>query len=414
VAAAEATGTSREVLRAIRAIAPVDYRNREEVVRSLRPEPVPGRSAEQARDDSKPGIAEPSRDAQQDRITGARRPNVQRRSGVRRRHPSTTPRSAAVTVRVGVVGAGGVGARHARTLAGFPDVELVAVCDSLPGAAEAVARPLGVAALGDLDSLLARRLDGIWLCVPPFAHGELERSVLRAGVPFFVEKPLAADLAVAEDVAAAVAAAGLPTATGYHWRHLDTVARARDALYGATVRLVDARWWGACPPPAWWRRQDRSGGQVVEQATHVLDVIRVLAGEVVQVAGVSAPSSADGRDVADATAAVLRLESGAVGTVSTSCVLPSLTAAGVEIVADRISALVTEDALRLRTPDGVQAWTPEIDARIAVDRAFVDVLLGTEPSVGLVDVGEALRTHRLAWAVAEATRSGAAVRVTAP
>jgi myo-inositol 2-dehydrogenase/D-chiro-inositol 1-dehydrogenase len=113
-------------------------------------------------------------------------------------------------------------------------------------------------------------------------------------------------------------------------------------------------------------------------------------------------------------AAVLRLESGAVGTVSTSCVLPSLTAAGVEIVADRISALVTEDALRLRTPDGVQAWTPEIDARIAVDRAFVDVLLGTEPSVGLVDVGEALRTHRLAWAVAEATRSGAAVRVTAP
>lgn len=76
MAAAEATGTSREVLRAIRAIAPVDCRNREEIVRSLRPEPVPGQAAEQAGDDSKPGIAEPSRDAEQDRITGERRRSV--------------------------------------------------------------------------------------------------------------------------------------------------------------------------------------------------------------------------------------------------------------------------------------------------------------------------------------------------
>jgi myo-inositol 2-dehydrogenase/D-chiro-inositol 1-dehydrogenase len=155
-------------------------------------------------------------------------------------------------------------------------------------------------------------------------------------VPFFVEKPLAADLTVAEDVAATVAAADLPTATGYHWRHLDTVGQARAALSGGAVRLVDARWWGTCPPPSWWRRQNRSGGQVVEQATHVLDLVRVLAGEVVEVVGGSAPSSAQGRDVADATAAVLRLESGAVGTVSTSCVLPALTAAGLEVVADRV------------------------------------------------------------------------------
>jgi myo-inositol 2-dehydrogenase/D-chiro-inositol 1-dehydrogenase len=316
-----------------------------------------------------------------------------------------------MTVRVGVVGAGGVGARHARALAGFDDVQLVAVCDPDSAAAAGLAAELDVASLDDVGRLLTCGLDAVWLCVPPFAHGDLERAVLRAGLPFFVEKPLAADLAVAEDVAHAVRAAGLPTATGYHWRHLDTVGQARAALDGRVVRLVGARWWGSTPPPAWWSRQDRSGGQVVEQATHVLDLVRVLAGEVAEVTGAAAGSTVDGRDVPDATAAVLRFGSGAVGTVSTSCVLPALAVAGLDVVADGVSVELTETALRVRTRDGDVRTVPAVDARRAVDRAFVDVLSGRAAPAGLVDVPEALRTHRLAWAVAEATRTGTAVRV---
>ncbi|WP_222264495.1 Gfo/Idh/MocA family protein [Modestobacter marinus] len=316
-----------------------------------------------------------------------------------------------MTLRVGLVGAGGVGARHARTLAGFDDVELVAVSDPVTAAAQALAEAVGCAVEDDVDRLLRSGLDAVWLCVPPFAHGPLETSVVRAGVPFFVEKPLAADLAVAEQVAAAVAAAGLPTATGYHWRHLDTVERARTVLSGTAVRLVSARWWGSTPPPAWWSRSDSSGGQVVEQATHVLDLVRVLAGEVAEVGGLAAPSTAGGRDVPDATAAVLRLESGAVGTVSTSCVLPAAVAAGIDVAADGVAVELTETALRVRTRDGDQQAAPAVDGRHAVDRAFVDVLSGSAAVPGLVDVGEALRTHRLAWAVTEAARTGSTVRV---
>ncbi|MCW2578109.1 MAG: putative dehydrogenase, partial [Modestobacter sp.] len=265
--------------------------------------------------------------------------------------PRDAVRTYGVTIRVGLIGAGAVGARHARTLAGFADVELVGICDLEPPGA-ALAAELAVPAVPDLASLLRTRPDGVWLCVPPFAHGDLETTVVRAGVPFFVEKPLAADLLVARRVARAVAAAGLPTATGYHWRHLDTVDRARSALAGRVVRLVDARWWGSTPPPAWWSRQDRSGGQVVEQATHVLDLVRVLAGEVAEVAGASARSTADRRDVPDATAAVLRFHSGAVGTVSTSCVLPALVAAGLDVAGCGVSVELTEAALRVRDRDG--------------------------------------------------------------
>lgn len=314
-------------------------------------------------------------------------------------------------IRVGLVGAGGVGARHARVLSGFADVEVAGIWDADPGSAAALADDVGAPVAADLTALLGRGVDAVWICVPPFAHGELELAVVRAGLPLFVEKPLAADLPAAERVAAAVAAAGLPTATGYHWRHLDTVDRARAALAGATVRLVDARWWGTTPPPAWWSRADRSGGQVVEQATHVLDLLRVLAGEVDEVVGGAAPSTREGRDVPDATAAVLRMASGAVGTVSTSCVLPAPTAAGLEVVADGTSVHLTETSLRVRTREGDEDAVPVVDPRTAVDRAFVDVVSGRPAPAGLVDVAEALATHRLACAVAEATRTGTTVRV---
>jgi myo-inositol 2-dehydrogenase/D-chiro-inositol 1-dehydrogenase len=316
-----------------------------------------------------------------------------------------------MTVRAGLIGAGAVGSRHARTLAALDDVELVGICDPVRPAAEALADALGVPVADDPDGLLRARPDAVWLCVPPFAHGELEHSLVRAGLPFFVEKPLAADLAVARDVAAAVAAAGLPTATGYHWRYLDTVERAARAVHGRPVRLVAARWWGATPPPAWWGREALSGGQVVEQATHVLDLVRVFAGEVAEVVGAAAPSSAAQRDVPDATAAVLRFESGAVGTVSTSCLLPSPTAAGLDVVTDGLSVHLTETSLRIATPEGDQCAAPEVDARRAVDRGFVDLLSGRPAPPELVDVAEALQTHALAVAVADAARTGSVVPV---
>ena len=53
--------------------------------------------------------------------------------------PAMGAPSTGIPVRVGLVGAGGVGARHARTLAGFPDVELVGVTDAVPGAADTFA-----------------------------------------------------------------------------------------------------------------------------------------------------------------------------------------------------------------------------------------------------------------------------------
>ncbi|RFU21333.1 Gfo/Idh/MocA family protein [Geodermatophilus marinus] len=315
-----------------------------------------------------------------------------------------------MVLRAGLVGAGGVGARHARTLAGFPDVELIGITDPAPGVAGALAADLGVPVAPDLPALLRQRPDAVWLCVPPFAHGAPELAAVRAGVPFLVEKPLSTGLPVAEEVAAAVAAAGLPTATGYHWRHLDTVARAREVCAASPPRLVDATWLDTVPPPAWWRRREASGGQVVEQLTHVLDLARLLAGEVAEVRALPAGSTGAGRDVDDATAALLAFTGGAVGTVTAACTLPAKVRAGLDVVCDGVAVELTETALTVTTRDGAETRQPQVDARTAVDRAFVDLLAGGPPAPGLVDYAEALRTHRVGVAIAESARTGAAVR----
>jgi myo-inositol 2-dehydrogenase/D-chiro-inositol 1-dehydrogenase len=316
-----------------------------------------------------------------------------------------------MSVRVGLIGAGSVGARHARTLARFDDVELMGIADVVPGAADALAAELGAPVVDQVADLLRQAPDAVWLCVPPFAHGELELAVVRAGVPFFVEKPLAADLPAAEEVAAAVVASALPTATGYHWRHLDTVGRAAEVLAAHPPRLVTVSWQDKVPPPAWWRSTALSGGQVVEQATHVLDLARVLAGEVAEVRAAAAPSTDPARDVADATTALLRFASGAVGTLAVSCTLPGKGRAGIDVAGDGVLVELTETSLRATSGDGVETAEPTVDARTAVDRAFVDVLSGRPAPAGLVDHAEAMRTHRLACAITESARTGAAVRV---
>jgi hypothetical protein len=77
VSAAERSGAPDEVLRSLRAIPPVDYRSRAEVVRSVRVDPGAGRpsglAAEQARMDAPPRVAEHLRTPREDRVKGARR-----------------------------------------------------------------------------------------------------------------------------------------------------------------------------------------------------------------------------------------------------------------------------------------------------------------------------------------------------
>lgn len=314
--------------------------------------------------------------------------------------------------RVGIIGAGGVAQRHARVLAGLPDVQVVGVTDVVPAAAEALAAQHGGRAFAGVGELLAEGLDAAYVCVPPFAHGDAERAVVSAGIPLFVEKPIALDRDTAREIADLIAERDLLTAVGHHWRYLAVVDRARSILDGRPVRLVTGAWLDKVPPVAWWPRRDRSGGPVVEQAAHVLDLARHLAGEVTEVwaAGNGTPPPVDGADVDGATVAALRFAGGAVGTVAATCVLGWKERAGLEIYADGLSLAISETQLVIRDADGTETVESDPDsARVAVDRAFVAAVRGEEKDIR-VPYAEALRTHDLALAVAESVATGTVVR----
>jgi myo-inositol 2-dehydrogenase/D-chiro-inositol 1-dehydrogenase len=315
--------------------------------------------------------------------------------------------------RVGLVGAGGVAQRHARVLSSLPEVQLVAVTDVVPEAARKLAAEHGATALPDVAALLAEGVDAVYVCVPPFAHGPAERAVIDAGLPLFVEKPIEINLEKARETARLIAQRRVLTGVGHHWRYSSVVERARQVLGDRPVRLVTGAWLDKVPPVAWWPYRDRSGGPVVEQAAHVLDLARHLAGEVTEVSAIGngTPPAVHGADIDGATAATLRFAGGAVGTLAATCVLGWKQRAGLEIYADGLALTITEDKLTVH--DGGGHWSIEADpdaARIAVDRAFVEAVRGVGNDVR-VPYNEALRTHALATTVAESVSTGRPVAV---
>jgi predicted dehydrogenase len=162
------------------------------------------------------------------------------------------------------------------------------------------------------------------------------------------------------------------------------------------------------PPPAWWIRRDRSGGQVIEQTTHVLDLIRFLVGEVTEVSALESVSErADfpDADVPDVSAAVLRFVGGAVGSVCSSCLLPAKHRAGLEIVCDGLTIDLSEDSMTV-SRNGMSEPTPAVaDAKTQADRDFIDAVAGTANRIR-APYAEALRTHRLACALARSAADG--------
>ncbi|WP_306213110.1 Gfo/Idh/MocA family protein [Actinoplanes sp. RD1] len=307
--------------------------------------------------------------------------------------------------RVGLVGAGGVAQRHARVLSELPDVQVAAVTDVVPNAAAALAEPYGARVVPDVDALLSEGVDAVYVCVPPFAHGPAERAVIAAGLPLFVEKPIALDRGVAQEIADLVAAKDILTGVGHHWRYLAVVEQARELLGDRPVRLVTGSWLDKVPPVGWWPHRDKSGGPVVEQAAHVLDLARHLVGEVTSVTAVgNGTPPVEGADIDGATAATLRFAGGAVGTLTATCVLGWKERAGLEIYADRLALSISETGLTVRDEHGTRTVDSDPDsARVAVDRAFIGAVRGDLPRDAVrVPYAEALKTHELALAIASA------------
>ncbi|WP_131736316.1 Gfo/Idh/MocA family protein [Actinomadura roseirufa] len=224
-------------------------------------------------------------------------------------------------MRVGLAGAGRIGAGHAETLRGLAEVEEVVIADADAGRARAVAGKLGARAVDGVGALLAARPDAVVVATPTAAHAELVIRAVEAELPVFVEKPVAADLDGTIQVLSAVRGSGVPVQVGFQRRFDPGHVAARDAVRSGRlgwVHTVRSCTLDPAPPPDDYI--PTSGGLFRDCSVHDFDAVRFVTGR--EVAEVTATGANRGAEVfaesgdIDTGAAVLTLDDGTLALVS--------------------------------------------------------------------------------------------------
>lgn len=329
----------------------------------------------------------------------------------------------------------------------MPEVEVVALCDlsaeqvraaqqavnrSAVGAGSGTARSSGGATASDSQEdrpleavpytdygqmLRNEKLDAVYVCLPPFAHGDPEEAVINAGLPMLVEKPVALDLPVAARILDGVRRKGILAVSGYQTRYAGYIQRAQELLAGRTIGMVVVLRFGTTPGTSWYRLQDKSGGQVIEMATHQIDLLRYLVGEVRTVYAAAATRinhrAQPDYDIFDVNCTTLTFENGAVGNFATNFIsghgVPT-DARGLHIFCDGLT-LSLGSALKATSADGVEEVPLDGEPMAAEDRAFVQAVKEGRSDLIRSDYENGVRSLAVTVANDRSARSGQPVDV---
>lgn len=210
-------------------------------------------------------------------------------------------------IRVGVIGVGHFGRRHAVKLSGMPNAQLVALADADMRRAKAEAQELNVEAVSHYKKLVGR-VDAVSVTVTTAAHHEVAAFFLDAGIDVFVEKPIAATLEQADSLIAKADARGAILQVGHIERFGGLFNAIRDAvhrpLFIEAIRIA----------PFATRGTDVS--VVLDVMIHDLDLILAVAGAPLQSAeAVGGPVFSPNDDIASAR---LKFANGCVANLTAS------------------------------------------------------------------------------------------------
>jgi myo-inositol 2-dehydrogenase/D-chiro-inositol 1-dehydrogenase len=323
------------------------------------------------------------------------------------------------TLRVGLIGAGGISRVHA---AGWRDLGAHVSVFSHDGAA-ALAEAYGFAVADDLDALLAA-VDVVDIVTSSRSHRDLALAAIAAGKHVVCEKPLAATSEAAREIAEAAEAAGVQVFPAHVVRFFPEYARIKEQVdagrIGAPAVLRFARGGEAPRPGSWFFDESAGGGIVLDQMIHDLDQALWLAGDVSQVYAVQSPPSVDGIVPAQVTAhVVLTHTSGALSHIQGTWGAKGMTfrtsadiagTAGVLAIDSALDTAVTVELPASGETDGylppaAHAESPYTRQLREFARAFAG---GPKPRVTAAD---GIRAVALAEAAAESIRSGRAIDV---
>ncbi len=306
----------------------------------------------------------------------------------------------------GVLGAGRIGALHARNLAGAVDgAHLVAVIDADPEAAQRAAYGRATVCK-DVDALLEHPdVEAVLIASPTPLHAQQIKQAAGAGKAVFCEKPVALDLRETQDALAVVQETGVPFQIGFN-RRFDSgfreVARAIHAGDLGRPEMFRSQSSDPTPPPESYVAT--SGGIFIDSVIHDLDIARFMMGKIVRVTALGrvlvAPYMETHSDV-DTSILTLEFASGAIGVIQNSRRTVHGYDLRVEVHGER-GKLVTEAERATQVwkygeagiqGDYVYYFLERFrDAYRAEVQAFVDAVReGRTPTPGAEDALEALR-----------------------
>src|SRR5271165_6779203 len=209
-------------------------------------------------------------------------------------------------LRIGVAGVGHFGRYHALKVAASERATLVGVHDRNEERAKAIGWEAGAPDLG-FDALVAAA-DALIIAAPADAHHALAAAALRAGKHVLVEKPMAATLAEADELAALALAQQRVLQVG----HLERFSAAHAALSGRLGAPLYIEATRIAP----FKPRGTDVSVILDLMIHDLDLaLALIASPIESVDAVGAAVASPHEDIANAR---IRFASGAVATITAS------------------------------------------------------------------------------------------------
>jgi len=222
-------------------------------------------------------------------------------------------------LRIGIIGAGIAGRRHAAAFARHPGAVVAAVAEVDDAAGQEFAEKFGVTHDRDYRRMLERGLDAVVICVPHALHLECGRAAAEARAHILMEKPIANTLDEAHAILEATSRAGVTLMMGYVHRFRPEVSNARrlivEGRLGRVATALDRFVSGSMvDTPAWvWDRAQAGGGVLMYGGVHPIDRLRWLVGEEIVEVHARTATYANPTTVEDGVVALLTFQSGAFG-----------------------------------------------------------------------------------------------------